>query len=234
MDAFARIVLGRRHVLERRGMDDAVDVEHGHLQALTVADIADEIAQAAVLGLPQILLHLVLLHLVAGIDDQPPRLVTVEDGLDEPLAERAGAAGNQHRLALQVDRKVVVVRERQVVVPRCRSNGAGRRPTLAVGAEPDGTGVDRRQLRQVAPRNFVVIAWPWGDRLMMLGHDRSYRPNLLKFRISCGRDRRIRAAAVRRAVGTSFPPSACCLRRPRKAGPWKSRSSRCSVRHSGR
>src|SRR5690606_15853769 len=47
-------------------------------------------------------LHLALLQLVARIDDQLSGPRSLQDGLDEAAAERAGAAGDEDDLAVEV------------------------------------------------------------------------------------------------------------------------------------
>ena len=74
-------------------MHDVVDVVHRAQQALLVADVADEPAQARVVA--EELAHLVLLELVAREDDQPARVEVVEGVADERLAEGAGATRDE-------------------------------------------------------------------------------------------------------------------------------------------
>ena len=64
------------------------------LETLAVAHVADEVAQ---LWRLQRLRHLVLLELIARINDDPARLVELENAAHEPLAERAGSAGDENR-----------------------------------------------------------------------------------------------------------------------------------------
>ncbi len=47
-------------------------------------------------------LHLALLQLVAGEDDQLAGLGPGQHGLDEPAPERAGAPGDQDHLAVEI------------------------------------------------------------------------------------------------------------------------------------
>lgn len=49
----------------------------------------------------EILLHLELLELVPGIDDQLPGLVALQNRLDVLLAKGTGAAGNKDGLAIE-------------------------------------------------------------------------------------------------------------------------------------
>ncbi len=67
-----------------------------------VAHVADEVAHEGIALDREGLGHLVLFQLVARKDDQLPGLELLADHPGEGLAERAGAAGDQHRLAVQV------------------------------------------------------------------------------------------------------------------------------------
>jgi hypothetical protein len=101
MDRLKGVVLGGGHLLEGGGVDDDIDAVEGLVQAFGVADVAEEVAHAA-MGLDgKALGHLELLELVAREDDQPPRLVALEDELHHPLSKRAGAAGDQDALGVQ-------------------------------------------------------------------------------------------------------------------------------------
>ncbi len=90
-------------MLQRRRMDHIIHPAHGHFQPGAVAHVADEIAHEGIGFGPEGLGHLVLLQLVAAIDDQFLRLELGADQLDQRLAERTGAAGDQDRLAVQID-----------------------------------------------------------------------------------------------------------------------------------
>ena len=78
-------------------MDDIIDIAQRQVQAVPVAHIADEIADEGIFLGREILRHLELLEFVAAEDDQAARLVLRDHRLEEMLAERAGAAGDQHR-----------------------------------------------------------------------------------------------------------------------------------------
>ena len=60
-------------LLEGGGMHDIVDVIERPIQTIAVPHVADEVANARVLVLPELLLHLELLQLVAAEDDQLAR-----------------------------------------------------------------------------------------------------------------------------------------------------------------
>jgi len=72
VDAFGGVVLGGRHLFQRRGVDHHVDTAKGEGHPLAVAHVARKKAQGGELLRPkplgQIHLHLGLLQLVAGID----------------------------------------------------------------------------------------------------------------------------------------------------------------------
>jgi hypothetical protein len=79
-------------------VDHDVGAAQGQGQPLAVAHVAEEEAHLAVdLGveaLAQLDLHLVLLQLVTGVDDDFARVGARQHRLDEAAAERAGAAGD--------------------------------------------------------------------------------------------------------------------------------------------
>ena len=87
-------------------MDHDVDAPKGQGQPLAVADVAEEEAHGRHgLGpepLGQVDLHLMLLELVAAVDDQLARLGAGEHGFDEAAAEGAGAAGDKDDLAVEI------------------------------------------------------------------------------------------------------------------------------------
>ena len=62
LDALHRVVFRRRHLFERRSMDDVVHALHRILQALSIPYIADEVTHTTVVIR---LLHLKLLEFVA-------------------------------------------------------------------------------------------------------------------------------------------------------------------------
>ncbi len=71
LDALHRVVFGGGHLLQRGGVDDDSRTPACAAQPLGVAHVADEVAQAT--GSVKLLLHLVLLQLVARVDDEPAR-----------------------------------------------------------------------------------------------------------------------------------------------------------------
>jgi hypothetical protein len=94
-----RVVLAGRHLLQRRGVDDQIDAARGADQAVAVAHVAEEEAQAALPGIAR--LQLRLLELVPAEDADHARVVLGEQRLDARLAERAGAAGDEDGLAAE-------------------------------------------------------------------------------------------------------------------------------------
>lgn len=98
LDTFHRIVLRGGNLLERRGVDDEIDALHGQRKPRSVADIAEKIAHHR---RRKLLLHLKLLQLIPGIDDEPPGLVTIEHGAYEGLSEGAGASCDEDRFGLE-------------------------------------------------------------------------------------------------------------------------------------
>jgi len=102
LDAFEGVVFGDGDVLQGGGVDHVIHVAHGHLQPCGVAHVADEEAQVGPALHRELLRHLVLLQLVSGEDDQLLGRIAPGHFFDEGLAERARAAGDQHRLAVQV------------------------------------------------------------------------------------------------------------------------------------
>src|SRR3546814_7146522 len=88
---------------EMRISDWSSDVcSSGLVQAVGIAHVADEVAQRRVGVGRQADAHLELLQLVAREDDDAARLIALEHRADELLPERAGAAGHQDGLAVQV------------------------------------------------------------------------------------------------------------------------------------
>ena len=103
-DALHRVVFGGGHLLEGGGVNHNVDALAGAVQALAVAHIADEIADGRVLAGLKLLAHLVLLQLIAREHHQPLYLrKSFENGADELLAERAGAARNEDGFVVEVE-----------------------------------------------------------------------------------------------------------------------------------
>ncbi|MPM65653.1 hypothetical protein SDC9_112550 [bioreactor metagenome] len=93
LDELVRVVLGGVDLLVRGGVDDMVDAVHRAVEPGQVADVAEEPAQPTVVV--EQLTALVLLQLVAGVDDDALRVHVVQQSGDERLAERAGATGDQ-------------------------------------------------------------------------------------------------------------------------------------------
>nr|GFD39433.1 hypothetical protein [Tanacetum cinerariifolium] len=76
----------------------------GAVQALGIAHIADEEADGRVLAMRKLLAHLVLFQLIAREYDNPPHLrILLEYGANKLLAEGAGAARDEQRLAVEVE-----------------------------------------------------------------------------------------------------------------------------------
>lgn len=98
LDALHGVVFGGRHLLEGGGMNHEVHAVHGHVEALGIPYVTDEIAHAGVI---ETLLHLELLEFITGVDDQPAWRVEGEDSLDELLAKGAGSPGDQDRFAVE-------------------------------------------------------------------------------------------------------------------------------------
>jgi hypothetical protein len=90
-------------LLHRGGVYHIVDVAHGEVQAVAIADVADEIAHEGEAFLREHLRHFVLLQLIAGKDDETARLIALGDEADKMLAEGAGAAGHENRTVVQID-----------------------------------------------------------------------------------------------------------------------------------
>jgi len=98
LDRLERVVLACRHLLHCRCVDDDVDVGlEGALEALLIAYVSDEERESRVAELE---LHVVLLQLVAAQHDDALGRVLRQGVLDELLAERAGTARDEHRLAI--------------------------------------------------------------------------------------------------------------------------------------
>jgi hypothetical protein len=66
---------------------------------ISIADVADEEPDASIVS--NLLLELVLLEFIPAEDGDSARIVMRQNRLYEPAAERAGAAGDQDRLALE-------------------------------------------------------------------------------------------------------------------------------------
>ena len=81
-------------------MHDIVDVIERPIQTIAVPHVADEVANARVLVLPELLLHLELLQLVAAEDDQLARPIPRQHHLGKPLSERTGATGDNYDLVI--------------------------------------------------------------------------------------------------------------------------------------
>ena len=78
------------------GVHHDVDALHGARQTRLVADVADEEPHLRKAVLRVVLGHLVLLQLVARVhDDALDSRIPLQDGGDEPLAERTGPPGDE-------------------------------------------------------------------------------------------------------------------------------------------
>ena len=98
LDAFNRVVFGGGHLLEGGRVNHDIDALESAFETVAVAHVADEEAQLTV---REALRHLVLLELVARIDDDAGGPMLGEQPAHECLAERAGAAGHQYRSAIE-------------------------------------------------------------------------------------------------------------------------------------
>src|SRR5262245_14213659 len=92
LDRLERVVLARGNLLHRGGVEDDVHPVHGALEALAIAHVADEEAERRMAHARG---HLGLLQLVAAEHHEPPRVVSRQHDLDELVAERARAPGDQ-------------------------------------------------------------------------------------------------------------------------------------------
>jgi hypothetical protein len=96
LDRLERIVLGRRHLFQGRGVDHQIDSLHGAAEPVPIAHVADEVPHLGVLFQRIHLLHFELLELVAGIDNYPPHVrVLLKQDLHHLLSEGAGPARDQ-------------------------------------------------------------------------------------------------------------------------------------------
>ena len=93
-----RVVLAGLDVLQRRAVEDDVDPVHRPVEPVAVADVADEEADVAPVVQPLALVE--LLRLVAA-EDPDDRRVALQEPLDEPGADRAGAAGDEDARAAE-------------------------------------------------------------------------------------------------------------------------------------
>ncbi len=98
LDALHRVVFGGRHLLEGGGVNHVVHALHGLSQPVAVAHVTNEVAHAV---LRELLLHLRLLELVAGVDDELPRAEAIQDRPNVLLPERSGATGDQNALVVE-------------------------------------------------------------------------------------------------------------------------------------
>ena len=77
-------------------MDHGVDPLHGAAQPFAITDIADKITQHRIGLFREALRHFELFEFVAAVDHQAANArISLEYGLDEGVAERAGATGKQ-------------------------------------------------------------------------------------------------------------------------------------------
>ncbi len=79
-------------------MNDDIDAIQRPFQTGEVAHITDEKPQ---LFLGKVLRHLVLLELIAGIDDDPTRPMLGKQPTHEGLSERTGSAGHENGRAVE-------------------------------------------------------------------------------------------------------------------------------------
>ena len=102
LDAFKRIVLGGRHLLQRRGVDHNVDPLQCPTNPVSIAHVANEVTQLRIFLGRENLRHLELLKLVSREDDQTFDVgKLVEDSTYEGPAEGASAACDEKRLAVE-------------------------------------------------------------------------------------------------------------------------------------
>ena len=95
LDAFIRVVFCNVDVFHGGCVNHVVNAIESALKTIQVPDIADEITHRRVFGIRILLGHLVLLLLVARVDDQTLDVRPLgEDRFGEFLAERTGAAGD--------------------------------------------------------------------------------------------------------------------------------------------
>ena len=100
LDRFKRVVFARRHLFERGRMHHDAYPGQGALQALRVAHVPDEVAQAGMIEARRP--HVMLLELVAAEDDELLRMVITQHHLGELLSERTCPARDQDHLFLPV------------------------------------------------------------------------------------------------------------------------------------
>ena len=108
VQALERVVFGGGHMLHRGRVHDAVDFAHRHLEAVRVANVADEVADRRIVMQVEALLHFVLLELVARVHDHASRLGPLQYVLDEQVAERTGPARDQHGFVIEERIRLVV------------------------------------------------------------------------------------------------------------------------------
>lgn len=102
MDELHRVVLGRRHLLERCSVHHRVDAVQCAEQAIAIAHVADEVAQRRVALDGKLLRHLELLEFVAAENDQSLDLgIARQDVFDEGLAKTAGASSDENALVIK-------------------------------------------------------------------------------------------------------------------------------------
>ncbi len=104
---------------------DRIDIAHGKFQPVAITHIADEIAHEGILFHREHLLHFELLEFVPAEDDEPARLVFFDDGFDKMLAERARAAGDEHRLFVEVQPGLREIAKVQIGAWDCARNNLG-------------------------------------------------------------------------------------------------------------
>jgi hypothetical protein len=99
LDRLEWVVLGGRHLLEGRGVDDEVDAMERAVKSVAIADVTDEEPQAPFVGVA--LLHLELLQLVPTEDDDPSDVRLLEDGAHEAFAKGARPARDEDGSAVE-------------------------------------------------------------------------------------------------------------------------------------
>lgn len=96
LDALTGVVFGGVHLFDGCSVDHHVHTFTGPLQALAIADVADEVTKHGIVLFRVFLLHVVLFQLTAGVDDDLLNVgVVAENGLHEFVTEGTCAAGNE-------------------------------------------------------------------------------------------------------------------------------------------
>jgi hypothetical protein len=69
LHGFDGVVFARRHLLQRSCVDDEVDANHRASEAVSIADVSNEVSNAGAIEAAQA--HLVLLQFIPAEYDQP-------------------------------------------------------------------------------------------------------------------------------------------------------------------